>query len=53
MFDLLIGLLVLWVVLAVVGALLGAGFWLVVIGSALFIVTAVAAAVHSLGPTNR
>jgi hypothetical protein len=53
MFDLLLLLLVLWVVLAVVAALVTGAFWLALVGAGLFLLAAGVAGVRSLGPTNR
>ena len=53
MFGLLLALLVVWVVAAVIGAVVEGLFWLLVVGGVLFLVTAVVAGVRSTRPTAR
>jgi len=52
-FGLLLALLVVWVVVAIVGALVEGLFWLMVVGVVLFLGTAVVAGFRGLGPTPR
>jgi hypothetical protein len=51
MFGPLLALLVVWVVVALIGALVEGLFWLTVVGTALFLVTGAVVAVRSLDPT--
>jgi hypothetical protein len=50
-FGSLLVLLVVWVVVALVGAVVEGLFWLTVIGAGLFLATAAVVAVRSLDPT--
>jgi hypothetical protein len=52
-FGLLLALLVGWVVLAIVGALVEGLFWLLVVGSVLFLGTAVVLGARTASPTSR
>jgi hypothetical protein len=52
-FELLLGLLVVWVVAAIVGALVEGLFWLTLVGAGLFLVTAVVAGARSSDPASR
>ena len=51
MFGHLLALLVLWVVVALVGALVEGLFWLTVVAAGLFLVTAAVVGVRSLDPS--
>ena len=51
MFGLLLVLLVVWAVVAIVGALIEGLFWLTAVGAGLFLVTAVVAEARSSDPT--
>ena len=53
MFELLLASLVVWVVVAIAGALVEGSLWLSVVGTGLFLVTGVVAGMRSLDPTGR
>jgi hypothetical protein len=52
-FEVLLALLVVWVIVAALGALIEGLFWLTVVGAALFFVTALLVGARSSDPTFR
>ena len=48
MFALVVGLCLLWMILAIIGVLVKAAAWLAIVGIVLFVLTITAGAVHAM-----